>query len=332
MNVIALIPFRNEARYLPVCLASLKGVADMIIGLDDDSSDDSAAIVRGHGGIVLSLADGVSGFSQGKEIVIRQRLLDEGRRRGGTHFMCIDADEALTAPFRTYGRALMEKLGPGQKLALPWLTLWGSPRHYRDGDLSKFHRIYRAVIVRDAPDLPPYQGFLHMPRTPGSDARGNVTKVLTSRGALLHYTAADLDGYKYKIAWYHCVELVRDPSGSERINRFYFRDWDETHLKLKAVPEAWLEGLPAPGQGAGQDVSWHHAEIIRLFDSHGIVFFEPLEIWHVPGLRDEFVRRTGREPRATPLLTRLRRTVRFERKRFDRWLIDIKRALRNEAY
>ena len=332
MNVIALIPFRNEARFLPLCLASLKGVANLVIGLDDNSTDNSASILTDYGGIVLSSSGEMSGFSQGKETAMRQRLLDEGRRHGGTHFICIDADEALTTPFRTHGRALMESLAPGHKLSLPWLTLWGSTRQYRDGDLSKFHRIYRAVIVRDAPDLPPYGGFLHMPRTPGSDERSNVTKVLTAQGALLHYTAADLDAYKYKVAWYHCVELVRAPGESERINRFYFRDWDETHLRLKAVPDAWLQGLPAVRQGDAQAVNWHLSEILKLFDAHGMEFFEPLEIWHVPALRAEFARRTGREPCAPPMLTRLRRAARFERKRFDRWLVDMKRRLRGEEY
>lgn len=329
MKVAALIPFRNESRMLPCCLASLKGVADMVIGMDDHSTDQSGELVRGQGGIVLEMEGDLSGFSQGKEKVIRQALLEEARRRGATHFFCIDADEAVTAPFRRYGREMMEKLEPGHKLSLRWLTLWGSPRLFRDGDYSKFHRIYRNVIVRDAPDLPSYDGFLHMPRTPGSDARENSTKCPLEKGALLHFTAEELLPYQMKIAWYHCVELVRRPDEAERINRFYFRDWDETHLRLREVPETWLEGIPVDALPPCPP-SWQWAEMQRLFDEKGVEFFEPLEIWHIPQLREEFVRRTGRQPRKSALLTRLCRKARLERKRFDRWIVDMGRAVRGE--
>jgi hypothetical protein len=35
---------------------------------------------------------------------------------------------------------------------------------------------------------------------------------------------------------------------------------------------------------------------LTWFDRHGVEFFEPLEIWHVPALRAEFRRRVGRNP------------------------------------
>lgn len=329
MKVAALIPFRNESRMLPLSLASLRGVADLVIGMDDHSSDHSGDIVREKGGMVLEMEGDLSGFSQGREKVIRQALVDEARRQGATHFLCLDADEVLTAPFRRFGRELMENLEPGHKLSLRWLTLWGSPHLYRDGDYSKFHRIYRGIIVRDAPDLPPYGGFLHMPRTPGSDARDNVTKCPLEQGAILHFTAAELLPYQLKIAWYHCVELVRCPNEAERINRFYFRDWDEEHIRLRPVPDEWYDGIPV-AELAPCLPSWQWKEMLRLFDEKGIEFFEPLEIWQIPALRDEFVRRTGREPCGMSVLTRLRRSCRRERKRLDRWFVDMCRRIRGE--
>jgi len=36
--------------------------------------------------------------------------------------------------------------------------------------------------------------------------------------------------------------------------------------------------------------------VLTWFNERGSEFFEPLEIWHVPVLRDEFKRRTGRTP------------------------------------
>lgn len=327
MKVAALIPFRNESRLLPCCLASLKDVADMVIGMDDHSSDHSGDLVREQGGTVLEMEGELSGFSQGKEKVIRQALVDEARRRGATHFLCLDADEVLTAPFRRYGRQLMEDLAPGHKLSLRLLTLWGSPRLFRDGDYSKFHRIHRNIIVRDAPGLPSYDGFLHMPRTPGADSRDNVTKCPLEKGAVLHFASEQLLPYQLKVAWYHCVELVRRPDEAERINRFYFRDWDEKHLRLRAVPDAWVEGLPLDALKPCPP-SWQWTEMQRLFDEKGVEFFEPLEIWHIPELREEFIRRAGRPPRKVDMLTKLRRGCRRERKRLDRWFVDVVRSIR----
>ena len=330
IKVAALIPFRNEARLLPCCLASLKGVADMVIGMDDHSSDHSGDLVQKEGGIVLETEGDFSGFSQGKEKVIRQALVDEARRRGATHFLCLDADEVITAPFRACGRELMEALEPGHKLALRLLTLWGSPRLFRDGDYSKFHRIHRNIIVRDAPGLSSYEGFLHMPRTPGADTRGNVVKCPLEKGAILHFASEQLLPYQMKMAWYHCVELVRRPDEAERINRFYFRDWDEAHLRLKEVPDRWLEGIPVDDLPPCPP-SWQWEEMQRLFDEKGVEFFEPLEIWHIPRLKEEFLRRTGREPKEKDMLTKLRRSLRRERKRFDRWIVDMERKVRGEA-
>ena len=38
-------------------------------------------------------------------------------------------------------------------------------------------------------------------------------------------------------------------------------------------------------------------DILGWFDAHDTELFEPLEIWHIPSLRDEFRRRVGRSPR-----------------------------------
>ena len=40
----------------------------------------------------------------------------------------------------------------------------------------------------------------------------------------------------------------------------------------------------------------------RWFEQHTPEFFEPLEIWHIPVLREAFERRVGRRPRARPFV------------------------------
>jgi hypothetical protein len=82
--------------------------------------------------------------------------------------------------------------------------------------------------------------------------------------------------------------------------------------RTTAVPAEWLEGVTLPGEHLDGEPSWHEAEMVGLFDLHGIEFFEPLEIWYLPSLRAEFRRRTGRNPRPDrshirPMPARLRR-------------------------
>src|SRR6056297_1917817 len=130
MKIIALLPVKNEAWILPTFISSVKNVADEIIAIDDFSTDDSAEILRGVGAtVVTNPYPAKKGWAEYK---IRQKLLDLGREHGGTHFICIDADEALTANFAETGLPHLKAMQPGDKLSLQWLALWKSPLVYRD--------------------------------------------------------------------------------------------------------------------------------------------------------------------------------------------------------
>lgn len=329
MKVVALIPFRNEARLLPLCLSSLRGIADIIVGMDDNSTDGSARLVTEAGGVVLSAPRAeLSSFSAGKESFVRQLLLEEGRRLGGTHFLCVDADEALSANFRARARRIFEAMPPGHKLALRWQHLWGSPWRYRDGDYSKFHRVFHICAVRDAPGLRYEKKYMHMPRTPGPDSPELVRKLREDEGCLLHFNAAALRRYSIKVAWYFCSELNHAPGDAVRINRAYGRDFDLGFLRTRPVRPEWVEGLPVPPDLGEDGPGWQWAEVLKLFDQRGVEFFEPLEIWHIPDLREEFIRRAGREPRdLTPRSEKMYCAARRLRKRANRLFVDIFRAI-----
>lgn len=329
MKVVALIPFRNEARLLPLCLSSLDGIADLVVGMDDNSTDDSARIFAEAGGVVLPAPSReLSSFAEGKESSVRQLLLEEGRRRGGTHFLCVDADEALSANFRPHAREILAGMEPGHKLALRWQHVWGSPYRYRDGDYSKFHRVFHICAVCDAPGLHYEKKYMHMPRTPGPDDKALVRKLREDEGCLLHFNAVAMRRYSIKVAWYFCSEFNHAPGEEVRINRAYGRDFDLGFLRTKALRPEWIEGLPIPADLAEDGPGWQWDELMKLFDQRGIEFFEPLEIWHIPDLRAEFVRRAGREPRdLTPFAEKAYCAARRLRKRFNRMVVDVKRRV-----
>ena len=83
----------------------------------------------------------------------------------------------------------------------------------------------------------------------------------------------------------------RTSTGSTRITL------PERYAPTAPVPPMWLDDVTLPGTSVDAEPSWHEAEILRWFDERGVAFFEPLEIWHVPLLRQEFRKRAGRNPR-----------------------------------
>ena len=81
------------------------------------------------------------------------------------------------------------------------------------------------------------------------------------------------------------------------INDFYAITIPSRRVRTAAVPPEWVRDVTFPDQSGDGVPSWHERELLAWFDRHGIERFEPLEIWHVPVLRDEFRRRVGRTPR-----------------------------------
>ncbi len=98
-------------------------------------------------------------------------------------------------------------------------------------------------------------------------------------------------------AWYRCREWLQKERSAADINQFYAMTLAQWHVPTDDIPAEWLQGVTLPGTEVDREPTWQQAEILAWFDARGIEFFEPLEIWHVPLLRDEFRRRTGRTPR-----------------------------------
>ena len=86
VRLSAYLIVKNESRDLPACLDSLRGLADELVVVDDESTDDTAALCRERGAHVFTRA--LDGFGTQK-----QYALD---RCGGEWVLSIDADERVT--------------------------------------------------------------------------------------------------------------------------------------------------------------------------------------------------------------------------------------------
>jgi glycosyltransferase involved in cell wall biosynthesis len=320
MKVIALLACKNEAWILPAYLSSVVPVVDEIVAVDDGSTDESRELVREAGGLVVDARprDDWSGYLGN----MREDLLRIGRERGGTHFVCLDADEALTTPARESIRDTLAELEPGHKLAMQWLALWKSSTRYRD-DKSVWSNSFKDFAFADSEDqrFPgdwPHAGgrTLHVVgRTPGPNTDATWTRLAPEDGAVLHFQFVAWIRFQVKQAWYRCAELIRAPKDAFDINVTYAHAHDDPDARTRLVPAAWLRGLEIPPGIEALPPTWHWDEMLSWFGQYGIEFFEPLDIWHVSALRDRFVAEVGREPSPTvglPFASRVRRGISAE--------------------
>jgi glycosyltransferase involved in cell wall biosynthesis len=311
MKIIALLLARDESAILPTYLSSVKPVVDEIIAINDRSTDNTAQILKDAGVKVLeSLEVSSRGWN---EFAARQRLLELGRQNGGTHFVCLDADEALSGNFIKSGKEKILALKPGQKLFMRWPFLWKSNNYFVDDKACEFTNLYKDFIFCDRADLNFQSSFLHFGKTPGENIPQNLVKISEQDGVVLHFAYADFDNAILRQAWYRCMELIRNPKDYIKINNRYYLPKAGAGFKTLAVPNDWLVGLTLPKALEPVESSWRLKVILGWFDEYGAEFFEPLEIWNVQELRDEFVKRVGREPKASKMHIYLQPLIQLRR-------------------
>ena len=308
MKVIALLPFRNEEWCLPSYLHNTTKIVDEIIAIDDGSIDNSVKILEDAGAKVYSsekLIKFNSGWSEGS---IRAELLKLGREAGGTHFVCLDADETFTNPLVENFQELLPQLQPGEKMSLQWLALWKSYSSYRH-DTTVLSNNCKDFVVCDDPSLSyNHNQHMHVGRTPASVSDVNNEswrRLENEHGAVMHFQFSAYNNFQLKQCWLRCSELIQEPYNSQGINIKYSITLLEQNVGLEEMPKSWYDKIVLP-KVENFDPEWKDSSFVRAdllpgiykyFEDYGVEFFENLNIWHVPQLRNYFIKQTGRMPR-----------------------------------
>lgn len=270
MKLIGLMLARSESWVIGCSArAALKWCDDLVV-IDDDSTDDTAEIARDAGAYVVTVRRTEEHWP---EMHLRQKSLDIGRNRDGTHFAIIDADEVLTATDIPHVKAWFGALAAGQCLDAPMIACWKSLDEYNAGIQSTI-----TLGFRDAPGLcwkpRGTEQYHHHARPP----MGSSPQHCAAHGrGVFHLQFAAWDRFIWKHRHYLLMERLRWGYPARELNEKYH--WFERITAVpRPVPSEYWAGLPREDIHLAHD-SWYRAEVERILKAHSPGTFRDLDLF-----------------------------------------------------
>lgn len=152
-RLAVLLPARNAEADLPGWLAGVRGLADLVVALDDGSTDATAEILAADPLVTTLLRhpqrEGYAGWDDARN---RAELLDAARAAGADWALFLDADERIDADDRAALRAFLDTGEADRDEA------YGFRVHRMQGGLDRYDQaglwVYRLFAVRPDRTLP----------------------------------------------------------------------------------------------------------------------------------------------------------------------------------
>jgi len=278
MKIVGLTVVRNEAWIIGLTLRTALRWVDEEVVLLHACSDGTREIV-----------DKVAAENPGRVTILeekdpvwmemdhRQRTLDRGRERGGTHFAIIDADELPTSNIIGQLRGWCGRLRPAQLLDLPMIPVWDGLEMYRCDPGGIWSGTWITLAFRDFEALfwkakddgyqyhsrPPYRSLCEVP-----DRLRFLDR--ETEGGIMHLQFASKRRFLAKHAHYKMEEVVRWPGREPNIviDRKYSVVTKEDGAKLKECRPEWWEGYDKQLVDL-EHVPWHEAECKKMWKQYG---------------------------------------------------------------
>ncbi|MDR3647108.1 MAG: glycosyltransferase family 2 protein [Candidatus Babeliales bacterium] len=301
-KIIGLMQVRNESPIIEVALRAMAVYTDSIVVLDDDSADNTVAIIKS-----LSKELNIEKIIEKKECAwfykteldSKQELLNAARSLGGTHFIHLDADEILTSNCAkdNWLRKKILALDRGQVLVLRMIHPWKGVDYYRDDEhmtpnklgIGAFMHDDGVCSMKDNKNTSS-SGFIHIGRFPVTK---NIVSINDVEHCIIHFKFVNFEDMRIKIAWYMCLERIRlienlslkHPNRTiENINKYYSYYqpfFEDEHIVLRPMRNTWLNYKFFNPDVFHKQHIWRKKEIRNWFKKHGISYFKKLNIWNL---------------------------------------------------
>jgi hypothetical protein len=272
-KLVVLTPVRNEAWILPRFLEITARVADLIIILDQNSTDGSAELCKAHPKVAF-LQNPSTKYDEAE----RQKILIDAARRlvpGPRILLALDADEIIAADSVSsddWHRGM--NAAPGTVLQIEKPTFLGGM-----DKVIRYPGGFPLGFVDD--DSPHNPTLIHSVRVP---VRPDSPVIKLDQVKALHYALLRPQAQAAKARMYSAIENV---AGTRHLlaRRQLYGSAKDYSLEgaVEPTPKSWIDGWEKIGidmRSVPDDPPhWQDFELLRLFTRHGTRRFWLDDIW-----------------------------------------------------
>lgn len=209
LNISIVLAIHNEAKNLPACLDAVKSLADEIIIVDGQSTDESVKIAKSYGAIVISTSNKANFH------INKQLAMDKAK---GLLVLQLDADEVVDEELADFIKQLAKKLGQLDQKALD--NFQPKAWYLKRKNLFLKRWLKKGGQYPDPVIRLYINGFAHLPQKDVHEQMAVDGLVAWADGHLLHFSNHTFKAYLQKFNTYTSFKAEQLFSKKVKINLF----------------------------------------------------------------------------------------------------------------